>query len=75
MLGWGCADSFEPVVESLTVVVTDETQELLSQFPCLCEDLIHLAHTIQLHLGWWAKLLWTSQHPPDDLPRGHVFER
>lgn len=71
----GCTYSFEPAVEALTAVVTDETQELLSQVPCLREDLIHLRHPIQLHLGFWAKLLWPSQHPPNDLPRGYVFER
>src|SRR5215467_10787977 len=66
---------FEPDVQSFTGVVTNEIQEAVSQFSCLCESAIHLRDPIQLHLGLWAKLPWTGQHPPDNLPWGHVFKR
>ena len=65
----------EPGVKSFTAVVANEVQEAVSQLSCLREGAIHLRYLIQLCLGLWAKLPWPGQHPPDDLPWGHVFER
>jgi hypothetical protein len=64
----------EPGVESFTAAVANEVQEAVSQLSCLREGAIHLRDLLQLCLGLWAKLPWTGQHPPDDLPWGDVFE-
>jgi hypothetical protein len=64
----------EPGVESFTAVVANEIQEAVSQLSCLREGAIHLRDLIQLCLGLWAKLPWTGQHPPDDLPWSDIFE-
>jgi hypothetical protein len=66
---------FEPTIESLTTVVANELQEAVGQLSCLCQCAIHLRDPIQLLLCLWAERPWTGHHPPDDLARGHAFER
>jgi hypothetical protein len=66
---------FEPAIESLTTVVANELQEAVGQLACLCQCAIRLRDPIQPLLCLWAKLPWTGHHPPDDLARGHAFER
>jgi hypothetical protein len=70
----GGTHALPPSVESFTAVVAHEVQEAVSQLSCLREGAIHLRDLIQLCLGLWAKLPWTGQHPPDDLPWGDIFE-
>lgn len=70
----GCMHVFELGIKSLTAVVANEIQETAGQLSCLRECAIHLRDLIQLCLDLWAKLPWTGQHPPHDLPGGHVFQ-
>jgi hypothetical protein len=66
--------SLSQVSSPSTFVMANEIQEAVGQLSYLRKGIIHLRDPVQLLLRLWAKLLWTGQHPSDDLPWGHVFE-
>jgi hypothetical protein len=65
---------FQPAIKSLTALVANEMQEAVGQLSSLREDIIHLTKMIQLLLCPRTQRLGTGQHPPADLPWGHIFE-